>query len=74
MLVACIDEQYLVELDKRFVGYANETPLTILAHLTNTCVKIQKHEKVTCMEHFNFEWDESPGMYIKTYVLELTKR
>ena len=74
MLVLCIDEQYHVDLDERYVGYRNQKPLTIIVHLTKTWVKVQNHEKLACMDAFTFEWAKSPGMHIKTFALELTKR
>ena len=40
MLVANVKEQYLVKLDDQYVGFCNQTPLSILTHLTKTWVKV----------------------------------
>ena len=40
MLVANVDDQYLIELNKLYVGFRNQTPLTILEHLTKTWVRV----------------------------------
>ena len=54
MLVANIEDQYLVEVNEQYVGFRNRTPLTILAHLTKTWVKVQNHEKVASTNAFKF--------------------
>ena len=46
MLIANVEDQYLVELNDQYVGFRNQTPLTILPNLTKTWVKVQNHEKV----------------------------
>ena len=46
MLVANVEDQYLVELNEQYVGFRNQTPRTILEHLTKTWVKVQNHEKL----------------------------
>ena len=47
-----VEDQYLIELNKQYVGFRNQTLLTILEHLTNTCVRIQNHEKVESTNAF----------------------
>ena len=54
MLVANVEAQYLVKIDKHYVGFQNKNPLSILAHLTKTWVKVQNHEKVASTDAFNF--------------------
>ena len=39
MLVANVEDQYLIELNEQYVGFRNQTPLTILTHLTKTWVR-----------------------------------
>ena len=36
MLVANVEDQYLVELNEQYVGYRNQTPRTVLSHLTSS--------------------------------------
>ena len=73
MFLASVEEQYLVAINKRYVGFRNETLLSILAHLTKTWVNVQNHKKVACVEYFKFEWADDPTMHIKNYALELKK-
>ena len=40
MLVVNVEDQYLIELNKQYVGFKNQTPLTILVHLTKTWVRV----------------------------------
>ena len=54
MLVANVEDQYLVELNEQYVGFKNQTPRTILEHLTKTWVKVQNHEKVESTNAFKF--------------------
>ena len=44
ILAGAVDEQYLVELNKMFVGYKNQTPLTVIDHLYNQWVKVTNAE------------------------------
>ena len=74
MLVANVEDQYLVELNEQYVGFRNQTPRTILEHLTKTWVKVQNHEKVESTNAFKFLWSDHPNMHIKTYAIELNKR
>ena len=73
MLIANVEAQYLVNLDEQYVGFRNQTPLSILAHLTKTWVKVQNHEKVASTDAFKFLWGDHPAMHIKTYAVELNK-
>ena len=52
MLVANVEDQYLVELNEQYVGFRNQTTRTILTHLTKTWVKVQNHEKVESTNAF----------------------
>ena len=74
MLLAYVEAQYLVDLDEQYVGFCNQTPMSILAHLTNTWVKVQNHEKVASTNALKFLWGDHPTMHIKTYAVELNKR
>ena len=38
MIVANVEAQYLVKIDEQYVGFRNQTPLSILVHLTKTWV------------------------------------
>ena len=46
MLVANVEDQYLIKLNEQCVGFRNQTLLTILGHLTRPWVRVQNHEKV----------------------------
>ena len=67
MLVANAESKYLVKLDEQYVGFCNQTSLSILAHLTKTWVKVQNHEKVASTDAFKFLWGDHPAV-------ELNKR
>ena len=43
MLVVNVEDQYLIELNEQYVGFRNQTLLTILKHLTKTWVRVQNH-------------------------------
>ena len=73
MLVANVEAQYLVKLDDQYVCFPNQTPLSILAHLTKTWVKVQNHEMVASTDAFKFLWGYHPAMHVKTYTVELNK-
>ena len=53
-LAESVDDQYLVELKQEYVGYRNQTPLTIINHLYNTWVKVTNADKVAALEAFHF--------------------
>ena len=57
MLVVNVEAQYLVKLDEKYVGFRNQTPLSIIAHLTKTWVKVQNHKKVSSTDAFKFLWE-----------------
>ena len=73
VLVANVEDQYLIKLNEQYVGFRNQTPLTILEHLTKTWVRVQNHEKVESTNAFKFFWSDHPNMRIKTYKIELSK-
>ena len=74
MLVANVEDQYLVEVNEQYVGFRNQTPLIILKHLTKTWVKVKNHKKVASTNAFKFLWSEHPSMHIKTCSINLNKR
>ena len=55
-MAAHIEAQYLGELDERYVGYSNQTPLAIFVHLTKTWVCVQNHKMVACIDAFSAPW------------------
>ena len=50
-LIKAVDEQYIEELKKDYIGYANETTKTILAHIKTTWCKVTTHEKRKAKAH-----------------------
>ena len=74
MLAANVEAPYLVDIDEQYVGFRNQTPLSILSRLTKMWLKVQNHEKVASTNAFKFIWGEHPAMHIKTYAVELNKR
>ena len=74
MLVANIKEQHLVDLDEQYVGFHNQTQLSILVHLTKTWAKVHNQKKVVSTDAFKLLWGYHPTMHIKTYSVELNKR
>ena len=74
MLVTSVEAQYLIYLNDQYVGFRNQTPLSIIAHLTKTWVKVQNHEKVASTDALKFLFGDHPAMHIKTYAVELNKR
>ena len=57
-----------------YVGYKNQTPLTIIDHLYNQWVKVTNADKVAALEAFNFSWADMPDSHIRTFGRELDKR
>ena len=74
MLVANGEAQYLVKLDEQYMGFRNQTPLSILVHLTKTWAKVHNQKKVVSTDAFKLLWGYHPTMHIKTYAVELNKR
>ena len=48
-LAESVDDQYLVKLKQEYVGYKNQTPLTIINHLYHTWVKFTNADKVAAL-------------------------
>ena len=57
-----------------YVGYKNQTPLTIIGHLYNQWVKVTNADKVAALEAFNVSWADMPDSHIRTFGRELDKR
>ena len=64
MLVANVEDQYLVDLHDQYVGFRNQTPLAILEHLTKTWVKVENHEKVASTNTFKLLWSGYPNILL----------
>ena len=74
MLARAVDEQYIVELNKMFVGYCNQDPLSIITHLYDQWVKVTNTETVAAINAFNCSWDNTPDLRIRSYGRQLKKR
>ena len=57
-MVASIKTEYIKELDKEYTGYKNETPESILAHLTTEYCKATVADQLKADENFAKPWDQ----------------
>ena len=73
LLVAAVEEQYVVELRQDYVGYKNRSPRAIIEHLGTTWVKITNSDKVAAKEAFVFDWADTPDMHVREYARQLEK-
>ena len=74
MLPGTVDKQYLIELNKMFVGYRNHTPLIIVNHFYAQWFKVTNVEKTVATEAFSFPWADISDMHIRSYALKLNER
>ena len=56
-IIEAVDEEYLGELKKDYVGYSDETEKYLLTHLKTTWRKITKLEKGKDLGVFHAPWD-----------------
>ena len=70
-LIKAVDEQYIEELKKDYIGYANKTTKTILAHIKITWCKVTTQEKQKAKAQIRDPWDQV--MHIKSYARRLDK-
>ena len=70
-LLKSIDEQYVEELKKDYIGYADESTKSILSHIKTTWCKVTTQEKKQAKAQLKEPWDQV--MHIKTYARRLNK-
>ena len=70
-LINSVDDQYIEELKKDYIGYADETTKTLLAHIKSTWCKVTTQEKKKAKAQLREPWDQV--MHIKTYARRLDK-
>ena len=73
MIVASTDAQYLAELEMDYIGFAEETTQTMLAHLRTQPVVLNKEKRVLHRDFFR-PWSDSPNMNLQEFACELDKR
>ena len=73
VIVGVIDEQYLEEKRKEYVGYNNETIHSLLNHIQTWAIVINK-EKIEAKAHFQAPWSDSPDQHITALAYQLDKR
>ena len=57
LIIAAVDPQYIEELKKDYVGYANDTAKTMLAHIKDTWCKITTREKGVAQRALREPWN-----------------
>ena len=72
-IVASTDDQYLAELKMDYIGLAEETTQTMLAHLRTQPVVFNKEKRVL-RRYFFRPWSDSPNMNLQEFACELDKR
>ena len=70
-LIKAVDEQYIEELKQDYIGYADETTKTLLAHIKTTWCKVTTQEKQKAKAQIQEPWDQV--MHIKSYARRLDK-
>ena len=60
-IVASTDAQYLAELEMDYIGFAEETTQTMLAHLRTQPVVLNEEKRVLRRDFFR-PWSDSPNM------------
>ena len=66
-----IDAPYVEELEEDYVGYANQTIKTVLAHLKTTWCTVTTLEKKQAAEQFQIKWNGTT--HITKYARQLDK-
>ena len=72
VIVASTDAQYLAELEMDYVGFAEETTQTMLAHLRTQPVVLNEENRVLRRDFF-CPWSNSPNMNLQEFARELDK-
>ena len=72
-IVASTDAQYLAELEMDYVGFAEETTQTMLAHLRTQPVVLNEEKRVLRRDFFR-PWSDSPNMNLQEFARKLDKR
>ena len=72
-IVVSTDFQYLAELDMDYVGFAEETTQTMLAHLCTQPVVLNEEKQVLRRDFFR-PWSDSPNMNLQEFARKLDKR
>ena len=73
MIVASSGGQYLAELEMDYVGFAEETTLTMLAHLGTQPLVLNEGKRVLHQDFFH-PWSDAPNMTLQEFARELDKR
>ena len=73
IIVSVIDEQYLEEKKKEYVGYNDETIHSLLEHIRTWAIVTNK-EKIEAKAHFQAPWSDSPDQHITAFARQLDKR
>ena len=72
-IVSSTDAQYLAKLEMDYVGFAEETTQTMLAHLRTQPVVLNEEKKVLRRDFFR-PWSDSPNMNLQEFACKLDKR
>ena len=72
-IIASSDGQYLAELDMDYVGFAEETTQTMLAHLRTQPVILNEENRVLRRDFFR-PWSDAPNMNLQELARKLDKR
>ena len=71
-IVARSDGQYLAKIEMDYVGFAEETTLTMLAHLRTQPVVLNEEKRVLRWDFFR-PWSDAPNMTLQEFARELDK-
>ena len=73
VIVSVVDEQYLEEKKKEYVGYNDETIHSLLDHIRTWAIVTNK-EKMEAKAHFEAPWSDAPDQHITAFARQLDKR
>jgi hypothetical protein len=71
-IIDCVEEQYVEVLNEDYVGYANQTIKSLLAHLCTNWCKVMTKECTDATEAFYHAWVSS-STHVITFGCQLTK-
>jgi hypothetical protein len=61
-MVANIDADYIKELNNEYMGYNNETPKSLLAHISGSYCKTTVTNQLKADSNFAKPWDQVPNL------------
>ena len=71
IIVGAVDEEYIIEKKVEYVGYANETPKSLLKYIKKTWCKVTTLQRGKALANFREPWDNV--VHISAYSTHLDK-